>query len=1313
MPAASTSTSAARPRSGLSNVGGRTATSSAASANTTSRPAGRPASSLAARKPNNSVSTSVSNNSKATSTSRSQTSQGFHHSTKQQTKAPWNADERKKAPLRSTSTGSSAKTMHRTRSPPPPLPVMSADSASKNTRPRPLRGNEIFRRLKRDVFQSGNPSAMFPSAETPSTVDQILLHDRLVDLANSYLDAQTLELHSASLYSYLALTLFPDSIAARRCRAQALMAAGQGATFPFMPHRSLKAGAAAALTVLEQGPLSVFADVECARIWGQACQVLGRTKEAAEVLAWCLDTASDSAPCPSSSQLNAQSSPHTNSLPTLTTVEQRKKAIALTEMADLHKKARRLEQGRTQLLEARRLDPWNWRAWVALCEMGSAVLAHTAFVDRVAFHDPLAFLDSAIVSLGGDPNSLSDVSIAEDDVSVGQSKTSTIAPSNQAPGGEFGEQGGAEASRTNSSANRGHDSPTKTTSQHTRPGSRPIGAEPGKAAVKRTKSASVRGVASKAGSTGTRKADVSTAAAFGFDQDHGSQRRGAARSTNTTGTNAMTRTLSQARTNERPPSSSSSASRSDGGAEKEKELAQAQGVTDSVNVTKDSLRRSTRSQANTNPSNTTGAARRGANASSGNRAEATTIRGGTAAARGAASTRGAGSVARSRIAPQQTHRNGDATAAPRTKRPEQTSAQPKTNDTASSAGSSTMPRGPTTALQRDAEDAALDQVAESIRKATLARASAEAGKWTAVDSEVLKCLRMLGGAYKDAKEYKGDRVLRAFSSHLESGLSESVIRRLQESTELKLLCGRVHHDMAQYVEAEQCYASAMRSCADSLLADMDIYSLVLFHLARQEKLSALAQQLMNIDEDAAQTHLVVGNLFSLNASPSIALRSFRRACLAAPDYAHSYTLAGHEYRALNQPVKALSLFREALRVDARHWNGWSGIGMLMCAEGQWKSARTVLGQACSLNPSNAQLWDVFGIASEQMNDRQTALEGYTKATLLNPKNAGALIRKGELLWAMHRLEAAHNALLQAVALSPNEAQVHLRLAQSYMRKGGGTFAPLSISRPVGGEKVPDNTLSMAGKAKAMGESALPVRYHAEISRHLAIAVDLEPSLSRRVKALTEGVGATLRGQAIQAGNSMAHGQSAQAQIEVGVGYPADRSVGSSFSGVDQSRQYELEEYTYDSATGMMDEDGSAMDAAGRIPGNNDSYMDEDNHALAGSGGPATHAADDDSALAAEEMVGVIASGVFEDSMGVLRDEAEPEAPADEAEDEEDEEEEEDVSDLDPSGTDDDESGHSDEEDQEQEDVSADLVEASFARSRSFDPDQEEEEMSLE
>lgn len=53
-----------------------------------------------------------------------------------------------------------------------------------------------------------------------------------------------------------------------------------------------------------------------------------------------------------------------------------------------------------------------------------------------------------------------------------------------------------------------------------------------------------------------------------------------------------------------------------------------------------------------------------------------------------------------------------------------------------------------------------------------------------------------------------------------------------------------------------------------------------------------------------------------------ALKFFQRALQLDPTFTYAYTLAGHEYFANEDFEKGLQCYRQAMRLDCRHYNAW-------------------------------------------------------------------------------------------------------------------------------------------------------------------------------------------------------------------------------------------------------------------------------------------------------------------------------------------------------------------------------------------------------
>jgi tetratricopeptide (TPR) repeat protein len=66
-----------------------------------------------------------------------------------------------------------------------------------------------------------------------------------------------------------------------------------------------------------------------------------------------------------------------------------------------------------------------------------------------------------------------------------------------------------------------------------------------------------------------------------------------------------------------------------------------------------------------------------------------------------------------------------------------------------------------------------------------------------------------------------------------------------------------------------------------------------------------------------------------------ALRYFQRALQLDPTLPYAYTLAGHEYFANEDFEKGVTCYRNAIRIDPRHYNAWCA-GVVVVAGGWWR-----------------------------------------------------------------------------------------------------------------------------------------------------------------------------------------------------------------------------------------------------------------------------------------------------------------------------------------------------------------------------------------
>lgn len=255
----------------------------------------------------------------------------------------------------------------------------------------------------------------------------------------------------------------------------------------------------------------------------------------------------------------------------------------------------------------------------------------------------------------------------------------------------------------------------------------------------------------------------------------------------------------------------------------------------------------------------------------------------------------------------------------------------------------------------------------------------------------------------------------------------------QQSPWVLAMVGKAHYERQDYAAAQRAF-TAVRTLEPYRLWDMEMYSSLLWNIRNAQELSFLAQELLNINPHAPQGWLAAGNLFSLQRDRPKALTCFRRAFQLDPSCAYAYTLSGQEL--LDEDAdRAINFFQSALRVDARHYNAWYGLGTCYMRMSKIRMAEFHFRKAVEINPKNAVLLGCLGMAVERRNDRAGGLKLFNEAVELQPDNALVRYRRAKIYIAMRRYEDAISDLEFLRNTSPEEANVVFQLAKAYRLAG--------------------------------------------------------------------------------------------------------------------------------------------------------------------------------------------------------------------------------------------------------------------------------------
>uniref|UniRef100_A0A0L8I4K7 Cell division cycle protein 27 homolog n=1 Tax=Octopus bimaculoides TaxID=37653 RepID=A0A0L8I4K7_OCTBM len=206
---------------------------------------------------------------------------------------------------------------------------------------------------------------------------------------------------------------------------------------------------------------------------------------------------------------------------------------------------------------------------------------------------------------------------------------------------------------------------------------------------------------------------------------------------------------------------------------------------------------------------------------------------------------------------------------------------------------------------------------------------------------ILKLLQSMGRAFQALTQYECKRAIEL--------LSELPQHQYQTGW---VLCqvARAYFELNNYIQAEKVFAE-LRELEPYHMEGMDLYSTALWQLQREVELSALAQELTEMNKNAPEKE------------HDTAIKFFQRAIQVDPNFAYAYTLLGHEYVFTEEFEKGLSSFRNSIRVDSRHYNAWYGVGMIYYKQEKFQLAELHFNKALMINPKSPALLCHVGVVS--------------------------------------------------------------------------------------------------------------------------------------------------------------------------------------------------------------------------------------------------------------------------------------------------------------------------------------------------------------
>ena len=153
------------------------------------------------------------------------------------------------------------------------------------------------------------------------------------------------------------------------------------------------------------------------------------------------------------------------------------------------------------------------------------------------------------------------------------------------------------------------------------------------------------------------------------------------------------------------------------------------------------------------------------------------------------------------------------------------------------------------------------------------------------------------------------------------------------------------------------------------IGGMDLFSNCLFVKENTGQLFQLASQWVQVDPNALETCVIVGNYYSLMSDHEKAALFFKRATLVDPTNINAWLLLGHELIELRNPSAALSAYQQATRCTSaeRDVRPWYAMGQLFELINQFAFAVYYHNVAARIDAKDSRIWKALSACYLKLN----------------------------------------------------------------------------------------------------------------------------------------------------------------------------------------------------------------------------------------------------------------------------------------------------------------------------------------------------------
>ncbi len=184
----------------------------------------------------------------------------------------------------------------------------------------------------------------------------------------------------------------------------------------------------------------------------------------------------------------------------------------------------------------------------------------------------------------------------------------------------------------------------------------------------------------------------------------------------------------------------------------------------------------------------------------------------------------------------------------------------------------------------------------------------------------------------------------------------------------------------------------------------------------------------------------MGWLYLETARPTEATHYFLRGLQLDSKSIYGRLGLGHAYEVRDMDAEAMSEYQKVYVADSTNVDAMTGIGRCQIRNGNYAPAQRILEQANARVPDDPRILTLLGDVYVARDRRPEAVAYYRRAIQIDENNAEAYLGLGTALEAAGDLDAAEEALQEALIHAPKNAAVMYRLGTVYLGKNEKTRA---------------------------------------------------------------------------------------------------------------------------------------------------------------------------------------------------------------------------------------------------------------------------------